>query len=185
MVEFMQGLKYPWGNAKRLWNILWILIPILGWFAIINYSKKISLSIVGGDTAGLPEFGGFFENLSKGFILFLKLIPISVVLMIVNFIPVIGSVVYVLFAILFMPWLVINLYVKDTVGATFEWSNAANIVFKNFGDYVMTIIKTIGFVVVYLVGSIVVVGIPCLYLGQYFFFADFYARNKPAAKPQA
>ena len=33
--SLVEGLKYPWQKGVRLWNILWLLLPIFGWFALM------------------------------------------------------------------------------------------------------------------------------------------------------
>ncbi|MBD3248752.1 DUF4013 domain-containing protein [Candidatus Woesearchaeota archaeon] len=181
MVEFVEGLKYPWGNPKKLWNILWVLVPILGIFALIGYVQKIMRSIVGGDVSGLPEFGNFMENLKNGFVLFLKMIPIMVVVVIVNMIPFIGWFAYLLITVFFLPWLMINLFVKDTLKATFEFEKAAKAVFGNFVEYIIAYVKTIVYAIIYGLLSLVLVGIPCLQFGQNIYLADFYAKTSTEA----
>ncbi len=76
--SFTDGLKYPWGVPKRLLNILWALIPILGWLALVSYSQSIIRAIVAGNKTSLPEFIGFGENLRKGFLLFVKSLPLLI-----------------------------------------------------------------------------------------------------------
>lgn len=184
-MKFSEGLKYPWGKPKRLWNVLWILIPILGIFAIMGYGKKIVNSIVKGNKKELPQFGSFGENLGIGFMLFLKVIPILIVLMIVNFIPVIGQIIYLIIAIFFLPWLMINLMQKYTIASTFEFDKAANIVFNNFVEYLVILVKSVVYAAIYGILSIVLVGIPCSIFGKYIYLADFYRKysRTPAKKP--
>lgn len=182
MVTFKEGLSYPWINGKRLWNILWILVPILGFFAIFGYTKKIVVNLVNKRLDGIPEFGKFWDNVSIGFSLFLRFIPLYLVIMIVNFIPDVGGILTALFQILFLPWLTINLFMKGTVKSTFEFETVMNVVFKNFGDYVVTFIKTAGYYLTYIVLSVVLVGIPCIYFGGYYYFADFYSRTSKVKK---
>jgi hypothetical protein len=182
MITFSEGLKYPWGAPQRLWNILWIFVPIVGFFVIVGYLKKITNSIVRGNVTELPEFGKFGENLKRGFLVFVKLLPIYIALMIVSFIPYIGIIVYWLFSILFIPWLVINLMVKNTVESSFDFKKAWNVIFSNFGDYVLVFFKTIGFAFIYILASIILVGIPCYTFGSYIFLTDFYRRTDKKSK---
>jgi len=188
MLDFKSALKYPWGAPKRLWNILWILLPIIGWFALGGYGKKIVNSIVGGNTTELPEFGGFGDNFVVGFMLFLKMLPLMIIIMLYNLllnaIVEVGIIywplwlAYTAFLILIMPWIGINFLQKYTVASTFEFKTAANTVFGNFVEYIIALVKTIGYVIIYAILSIVLVGIPCMAFGQRLFIADFYANIK-------
>lgn len=185
MLDFQTGLKYPWGKPKRLFYILWILIPIIGWLALIGYAKKIINMIVKGKTKELPEFGSFADNLTKGFMIIIMLIPLLIVFFLISYIPQIGITLTILFGLFLVPWLFINLMEKYTVAATFEWGEAVNVVFGNFSDYVVTLIKSIGYSIIYGLLSLILVGIPCQFFGKNIFFADFYARyskKKPAKK---
>lgn len=188
MLYLKSGLKYPWGAPRRLWNILWALIPIIGWFALGGYGKRIVNSIVKKNTKALPEFGAFWDNFVIGFMLFLKMLPIMIIIMTYNFlltylkgIAVIYWplwLIYIAFSIFIMPWIGINLMQKYTVASTFEFGKAANIVFGNFAEYIIVLVKTIGYVLIYAILSIVLIGIPCLAFGQRLFIADFYASVK-------
>jgi hypothetical protein len=80
--DLANGLKFPWINGVRLFNILWILVPLLGVFALYGYSKKIVQTIVSEKEKGLPKFGSFWENTKEGFMLFIKMIPTIIAAMI-------------------------------------------------------------------------------------------------------
>ena len=81
--EFEDAFKYPFANWKRLLNFWWALIPILGWFAVIGYFKKIAEHMLNNDFKELPEFGKFFENMKDGFYFFLvMLVPMIVTVVI-------------------------------------------------------------------------------------------------------
>lgn len=185
MLEFSKGLKYPWGAPNGLWNIFWMLLPIFGWFALGGYGKKIINSIVRGNTKTLPEFGGFWDNFVTGIMLFLKMLPLMAILIAFNLF--LGSikdmgvlswllwVAYISFSIFIMPWIGVNLMEKYTVASTFEFNTAAKTVFGNFVDYLIAMVKTIGYVIIYAVLIVVLIGIPCLVFGQKLFIANFYA----------
>lgn len=177
-ISFSKGMGYPWGNASRLWNILWGLIPILGILALIGYFQKIAQALAKKDFKGLPQFGKFWDNTSKGFVLFIKYLPLAVVLWIISSVPVIGKLASTIISIFILPWLVINFFVKDDFAALWEVKKAVNIVSKNLQDYVISFLKQFAYWIIYGIASIILIGIPCNVLGGYVFIVDFYNRHK-------
>lgn len=176
-VTFTEGIVFPWNRAKGLLNIFWALIPILGWFALFGYVKKITVHIVNGNLE-LPKFGGFFNNLKIGFIMFVKLIPLWVLIYIVNLIPFIGPAVSLFLWIFYLPLLVINLFVKEKFMATMSFGKVTDMVFGHLGDYIIVFLKTFIFSLIYGILSIVLIGIPCRLFGRRVYFADFYRRRQ-------
>ena len=171
------GLAYPWQKPVRLWYILWILVPIFGWFALYGYSKKIIQSLVKGEYM-LPQFGSPVDNFVIGLKLFVFLIPTVLVISLMEFIPYIGWLVALLLYIFIVPMLIVNLFVKETFGAAWELEKVFSMVFENLWDYIVTLVKTFVFTVVYIVMSLVLVGIPGLMFGMYYYYANFYQRHK-------
>ena len=49
--------------------------------------------------------------------------------------------------------------------------------FNNFVDYIMVLLRSILLFVVFLVMSIILIGIPANAFSQYMFLTDFYRRN--------
>jgi hypothetical protein len=143
-----KGLKYPWNKASRLWYILWVLVPIFGWFALGGYIKKIVKELVKGQRKELPKFGPFWENFVQGIIIFVFLIPTYIVLMLVMAIPLVGEPLYYLIAIFILPWLIMNFFVKGTFSSLWELKKAFDIVTSNAKEYVIAIIKTFIFAVI-------------------------------------
>jgi hypothetical protein len=172
------GLKYPWNNAARLWNILWGLIPLIGQLALIGYMQKIVRALVKGDKSGLPEFGDFWDNLRNGFWIFVKLIPLFIVLGLVNWIPFIGRLAYWFLAIFFVPYIVIRFLYTGEFKDTFNYQIVVDDVFGDISNYLMALLKTIVYGVFYWVLSFILIGIPCLYFGGYYFLAEFYANKR-------
>ena len=76
-LDFKSAFKYPFNRPAGLLNILWFLLPIIGWFALIGYCQGILRAIIAGNKTNLPEFIGFGDNLKRGFMLFVKLIPLT------------------------------------------------------------------------------------------------------------
>ena len=171
-----EGLKYPWGNAKRQWNILWGLIPIYGWFALYGYMLRVIRSIVEGDTQGLPEFGSSWDNFVKGLVFVLMLIPIYFVVVLLNFIPFVGGILYFIAAIFFLPFIIIHLVVEDRFAASFDFRTWWDVVVGNLKEYFIAFIKSLVYFVVYGFLSIILVGIPGMFFAGNIFLADFYRR---------
>ena len=183
VLTFKEGMKYPWGKASRLWLALWLLLPIFGWFALGGYMKKIINSIVGGNTRELPAFGKFWDNFGTGFMLFLKILPLMIVVMLVSIIPIIGTLLEVLISLFLLPWLTVNLMQKYTVASTFEFQKAFEVVFGNFGEYIMVLIRSLFYGIIYALLILVLIGIPCSLFGKHIYIADFYAAYGKKAKP--
>jgi len=177
-LAFGDGMRYPWGEAKRLWNILWILLPVFGWLALAGYSKTIINNIVKGNMKRLPAFGKFWDNVVTGFWVIVKLLPLSLLMIGASLIPVVGDLVVSLFSIFLFPWLLVNFMQKFTVASAFEIEKATRIMVNNFADYVTAYLKTIGYSIIYSFLIIVLIGLPCVMFGKQVFMAEFYARHK-------
>lgn len=175
--SFSDGLRYPWGVPKRLWNILWALIPVVGWLALISYSQSIIRAMVAGNKTSLPEFIGFGENLRKGFLLFVKSLPLLIAYSLIFSVPGIGRVAGFIAFVFFLPYLMINFFVTDKFEESFNIKKVWDNVFNNLREYLIAYVKTIGFVLIYGVLSIILIGIPCLHFGCLFFLAEFYTSH--------
>jgi hypothetical protein len=55
MSTFISGLRYPWAKPGRLWNVLWFLVPIIGWFALLGYVVRIVQALNKGHVKELPN----------------------------------------------------------------------------------------------------------------------------------
>ena len=44
----IDAFKYPFSNWTRLFNFWWVIIPILGWFAVAGYFMEIIESTLSG-----------------------------------------------------------------------------------------------------------------------------------------
>jgi len=174
--NFGSGLGYPWGEPVRLFNILWALIPIIGWLALIGYCQNILRAIIAGNKEKLPEFVSFGDNLERGFILFVKLIPLAVVFHLLHYLP-LGGLIQFIGSVFFMPYLIINLYITNKFEESFNFRKVWDAVFNNLGEYVVAYLKTLGFVIIYGMLSIVLIGIPCLAFGSMFYLAEFYKNH--------
>ncbi len=70
-ISFSDAFKYPFKTPKRLLYALWLIIPILGWFALFGYIVRLVNEFVEGRYEGLIKLD-FMEDLKLGFITFLK-----------------------------------------------------------------------------------------------------------------
>lgn len=176
--SFGVGLKYPWIKGKKLWYSLWLLVPIFGWLALFGYAIKIARTIVKGEKGGLPEFGNVGSNFVLGLIYLIYLIPLFIVLLLINWIPVVGGIIAFFVWIVFVPYLVLNLFVKEKVEASFDVVKTWKVVMGNFEEYIIALLKTLGFALIYLILCLVLVGIPCLMFGKGYYMAEFYSNHK-------
>lgn len=173
-----KGLKYPWNKASRLWNILWVLVPIFGWFALAGYSKIIIRELIKGQRKNLPAFGKFWSNFKQGVIIFVFLIPTMFVLNIIGVIPFFGGTLSLLISVFLFPWLIMNFFIEETFNSLWEVKKAFNIVTENIVDYLWAYLKTIIYMIVYGILSIFLIGIPCYSFGGYYFLTEFYKNHK-------
>ncbi|MFH0808324.1 MAG: DUF4013 domain-containing protein [archaeon] len=178
-LNFKSAFMYPFNRAKGMWNILWILFPIFGWFALGGYSVRIVKEFISGKFKNLPlmKFG---DDMRLGFFMFLKAIPFVVVMVIMFGIlfltnPILEVMAEVLFGIFVFPMLTIHFMNKQTIGSFFEFRIIGK-VWNNFGDYFLAILKSIGLALVFLIMIIVLVGIPASQFTKNIFLADFYRR---------
>ncbi|MBU0460001.1 MAG: DUF4013 domain-containing protein [Nanoarchaeota archaeon] len=179
-LNFKSAFKYPFNRAKGMWNILWIFLPIIGWFALGGYGIRIVKEFCKGKFKQLPTFS-FSSDLKLGFFMFLKSLPFilaySVVLMILSLISLwLRGAVQLLFSLFVMPILFIHFFNKETVGSLFEFK-IVKPVFTNLGDYIVILLKSILLALIFLVMIIILVGIPAGSFTKNIFFADFYRRR--------
>jgi hypothetical protein len=178
-LAFKTAFKYPFNRAKGMWNILWVLLPIFGWFALGGYTIRIVREFINGNFGQLPLFQ-FKNDMKLGFFMLLKAIPFIVAYMAVIFVLMKISpwlrIVTTLFEIFAIPILGVHFINKGTVGSFFEFQ-IVKVVFQNLGDYVITILKGFLLGLVFIVMIIVLVGIPAGAFTKNIFLADFYRRK--------
>lgn len=206
-LSFKEAFKYPFNRPQGLLNILWVIVPIALWgillalvfqnvmlrgltailvaiplvciLSFFGYSIRIVKEYIDGKFEKLPEFE-FAEQISLGFFIFLKMIPFFII-----YLPLIvlleekhpGARLLLLpFEIVSVPVLAINLIYKETAAAFFEFS-IVKVVVENLGDYLIALIKTILLQIVFLILSVILVGIPAGTYTKNIFLADFYRRH--------
>ena len=180
VLTFNDAFKYPFNKAKRMWNILWLFLPIFGWFALGGYSIRIIQEFTKGKFENLPEMT-FGSDMKLGFFMLLKAIPFMVAYVIIVSIliaisPALDAVFKILFALFMLPMLSINFMKKMTIESFFEFG-VVSAVFDNLGDYVVAVLKSLALVLIFLVMIIVLVGIPASMFTKNIFLADFYRRR--------
>ena len=177
-VDFKTAFKYPFNRPKGMLNILWILLPIIGWFALMGYTIKIVKNFINNDFKGLPLFD-FGDNFKFGFFMFIKMLPLLIVLVAINMVlsPLkgTGTFVSILINLFVVPMLIINFFNKETVNSSFEFGKVKP-VFENFGDYIIAILKSIGLAIIFIIMMVILVGIPAHSFTKNLFLADFYRR---------
>ncbi len=178
-LDFKTAFKYPFNRPKGMWGILWILLPIIGWFVLAGYGVRRIQEFSKGKFKKLPAFK-FSSDLELGFSMFLKALPFALVYIAVSFgLTIINpflrffSVIFEIFAI---PILFINFINKETIASFFELRIVRS-VFNNFGDYLIALSKSILLGIVFLVMFVVLVGIPAGTFTKNIFLADFYRRK--------
>jgi len=178
ILDFETAFKYPFKNGLRMFNIFWILLPIFGWLALFGYQIRLVKLWIKGNYSGLPKLY-FGKDLSLGFWMFLKMIPLIAVIAIINvalgWIPVLGAILSVLISLFIIPILAINFFNKETVESSFDLDKV-KFVFDNLQAYIIAVLKTIGLAIIFTVMIIILVGIPASTFTKNIFLVDFYGR---------
>ncbi len=179
-LDFKTAFKYPFNRAKGMLNILWILLPIIGWFALGGYGVRIIQEFSKGKFKKLPILK-FESDLKLGFFMFLKALPFIIAY--AALIAILGVVdewlktgVDMLLGIFVTPILTINFMNKQTVSSYFEFGKL-EYVFANLGDYIVASLKGFLLFIIFLIMVVVLVGFPALCFTYYIFLADFYRRK--------
>ena len=184
-------IKYFKKPGRLLYGLL-VLIPILGWFVLFGYLTRLINEFVKGRYEGLIKLN-IIEDLKLGFVIFLKALPFFIVLITIqNAVSqvneTLGLLVSLLLSLFVSPILEINFYRKQTIKSFFEFG-ILHVVKDDFGDYTITILKQIALGIVFLILSLVLIGIPAFLFTQVIFISNFYGRvveqkNRPALEPQ-
>ena len=179
-LDFKTAFKYPFNRAKGMFNILWILLPIIGWFALGGYVVRIIKEFSQGKFKNLPTMK-FGDDLKLGFFMFLKAIPFWLavtiplgILAAIN--PTIEAIIETLLALIIFPILVINFMNKQTVASFFEFRTLKPVL-DNFGDYFKALLKEISLAIIFVLMWVVLVGFPAGVFTKNIFLADFYRRK--------
>lgn len=177
-VGFKTAFKYPFNRPKGMLNILWVLLPIIGWFALMGYAIRIVKNFINNDFKELPLFN-LGDDFKFGFFMFIKMLPLIIVIIVINWaltpLKGTGTFVSILINLFVVPMLIINFFNKETVNSSFEFGKVKP-VFENFGDYIIAILKSIGLAIIFIIMIVILVGIPAHSFTKNLFLADFYRR---------
>ena len=178
-VTLKEAFKYPFNRAKGMWNILWIFVPFIGFLILSGYTIRIVQEFSKGKFKQLPIFN-FNKALELGFFMWLKSIPFSLVYFIVIFVLTLITpwfrVLNLLLSLFILPVLYVHFMNKETVTSLFEFK-IVKPVFIHFGDYVLTLLKSMLVGLVFFIMIIVLVGLPAGAFTKSIFIADFYRRR--------
>jgi multidrug efflux pump subunit AcrB len=86
-----------------------------------------------------------------------------------------GNIISLLLGFFVVPMLAVNFFRKQTVESFFEFS-VLNVVRDNLGEYIITVLKQYALVIIFMVLSIVLVGIPGMLFTNSIFVANMYGR---------
>ncbi len=185
-LKFTKAFSYPFNRLGGLLNILWVFLPIFGWFALGGYTVRIIQEFSAGKFEELPRFK-FVDNMKLGFWMLIKAIPFALAYMAALF--VLGALVRVslsynffmgiielFLGIFVVPILSINFFNKETVESYFEFKILLN-VFNNIEDYIIAFLKDVALAIIFVFMSIILIGIPAGSFTRNIFIADFYRRK--------
>ncbi len=178
-ISFSDAFKYPFKKPKRLLYGLWLLIPILGWFIIFGYSVRLVNEFIEGRYEGPIKLNPM-EDLKLGFVIFLKSIPfyilyIAIIVAVDSVNETLGYLVSFLLGFFVVQILMVNFFRKQTIGSFFEFQ-LLDIVRDNLGDYIIAMLKQYALTIVFLILSIILVGIPAMLFTSSIFIANLYGR---------
>jgi hypothetical protein len=180
-LKFTKAFKYPFNRPVGLLNILWFLVPIVGWLALFGYQVRIIKEFCDQKFEELPLFS-FKEDMKLGFKMMIKMIPFMLCYVLMSFVlaliisPNISSSLNMIISLFAVPVLAINFTYKQTVQSFFEFSVLKSVV-ENPLDYVLALLKSIVLAIVFFVMMIILVGIPANAFTKNIFLADFYGRK--------
>jgi hypothetical protein len=176
-LSLSDAFKYPFKAPKKLLYALLLLIPILGWLVLSGYIVRLINEFVEGRYEE-PIDLDLIEDLKLGTITFLKALPFyiaySIIIFVLSYIsPTLGSLINLLFAVFVIPILAVNFFRKQTIESFFEF-DILNAVKDNLGDYIVTVLKQYLITIVFLILSIILIGIPAMIFTNSIFIAGFY-----------
>ncbi|WP_440947703.1 DUF4013 domain-containing protein [Methanosarcina sp. T3] len=154
-------------------------MPIIGWLALFGYTARLVNEFIEGRYEGLIKLD-FMEDMKLGFMILLKSLPFYIVYFILLSAAMyvsetLGSLINLMLGFFVIPMLVVNFYRKQTIESFFEFG-ILSILRDNLGEYIITLLKQYALIIVFLVLSIVLVGIPAASFTSSIFFANMYGR---------
>jgi hypothetical protein len=187
-----KALRYPFAKVGRLFYWLWLLVPVCGWLAYAGYILRIIQRVIKGNYKQVPKFGKFWPNFMLGLYAFVLILIITAIMipfgLLRVFIGIPGIILYWVVSIyvgLISPILLIQLAETENLGKGLNFIRAHKIVFGNFREYIMILLKQLVVVFVYLLASLPIVTIiftfPAMSYAKNYLYARFYrdVKKKP------
>ncbi len=178
-LDFTKAYRYPFKRWAGLLNILWLLVPVYGWFLLIGYKVRIINEFLVQKWNKLPEIR-HGSDFTLGWLMFWKGFPGMVALIAASALFGLASkgnilimLLFDLFAILVVPILAINFMKKQKVSACFEF-DLVRVVFKHFEDYLIALLNDLALGMIFLVMAVILVGIPAGAFTKSIFLTEFY-----------
>lgn len=176
-LSLSDAFKYPYKTPIRALYGLLVFIPILGWLILFGYLVRLVNEFIEGRYEGLIKLE-IVDDLKLGFITFLKALPFYIgyfiIISIASYINTsLGSLVSLLLSFFVVPILLVNFFRKQTVESFFEF-DLLNVIKDNPGDYIITMLKQYVVSLVFLLLSLIIIGLPGLCFTSSIFVANFY-----------
>jgi hypothetical protein len=175
-LSLSDAFKYPFKNPIRLLYALLLIIPILGPLTIWGYVVRLVNEFIEG-RYDEPIKLDIIEDLKLGVIMFLKSIPFIaacvIVFLVASYVNSTLGIICLLLEIFITPILIVNFFRKQTIESLFEF-DILKVVKDNIGDYVVAILKQLVLSIIFVILSIVLIGIPALYFTNSIFIANLY-----------
>lgn len=129
-------MKDPTWTKKVLMGGLFLLIPIVGFIALMGYQRKLFDALRDDPEAKLPEID-FGNDLSYGLPVFGIVLCYMLPGMILSAIPVLGQLVMAAVGLLVMPAALIRFYTTNRFGAVFEFGPIIEFVKANINNLLL------------------------------------------------
>lgn len=180
-LDFTTAFKYPFRRWQGLFNILWVLVPIYGWFLLIGYRVRIVAEFLQGKYQKTPTIQ-HGDDFVLGWKMFWKAFP--GILVLIAGAALTGNMdgrhgpgfiggLYLLVLLFIVPILAMNFIKKRTVASCFEF-DLIRVVFNNFVDYLVALLKDLALGLLFLVMCIILVGFPAAVYTKAIFISEFF-----------
>ncbi len=176
------ALAYPFINFKSFWNILWLLLPIIGWLFFAGYTLQILKAISNRKDKGLPKSNPFLDNFLLGLKYIIFYLPLILVLILANFYNIGLYFLIVILAYLPMPFLVVQFSRDEKFKSLYNYKKGYIILSKNIKKFLLFILFTIAIDLIWVLSSIFIVTIivtyPALIYGSLYLQAKLFQAAK-------
>ena len=183
MAGIRDAISFAFQRFGRLFYWLWMLLPIVGWFAFYGYTVTLIRELASGKAKEAPLFGSFGENFKTGFFYFVFSVIFTALLMLFTLIPGIGVLLYIL-GVLIFPILLIQFSLArnyaDMLGNGFDVPRAVRLIAGNLGAYIILLLKMILIGIIAVLASLPLITIlityPAYMYATQFLLVDFFRK---------